>query len=123
MAAFRSKRAFSLIELMIVISVIAAIVSVGSWYVFGVLTASKGATDNQNVNTWNSSYSNVIAAQPSFATDYTTWLDASNRLATGVEINVSGTVMTIKAPKPSFLNDAEPGFTPGKGITSIPTRE
>jgi len=120
MAESRSKLAFSLIELIIVIALIAIFASVSTWYVYGVLKASKVTIDNQNVQLWNTVYSNTIAAQPEFAD--LDWSDASGQLAAGVQIAIGGTVFTMKADKPAFANDADPVFEKGKGIISAPAR-
>jgi prepilin-type N-terminal cleavage/methylation domain-containing protein len=116
-----SRHAFSLIELIVVIAVIAVLAGVISWRIFGVNEASKYATYKQNIQLWNSAYCNVVAAQPSFATTYTTWSDASSQLATGVEITFGGSTMIIRAESPNFFDTTiRDRFVAGKGITTAP---
>ncbi|HNX05754.1 MAG TPA: prepilin-type N-terminal cleavage/methylation domain-containing protein [Opitutales bacterium] len=118
----RDRSGFSLIELIVVVSVIAVLAGFAIWHVIGVTEASRNVADQRNVQTWNQAYSNVMAANPSFATDYPSWSDASGQLAAGVNITVDGETMTITASKPRFGGNGDPTFSPGTGITNIPAR-
>jgi prepilin-type N-terminal cleavage/methylation domain-containing protein len=118
----RSCRAFSLIELIMVIVVIAIIASVVMWHVIGVAEASRRTADKQNISTWNTAYTNVVASgyKLTDGTEFSTldWTNASSQLAAGVEVQLSsGPAMNICAAVPVFHNSSIPSeFVPGKGI-------
>jgi len=120
MAGSSSSKGFSLIELIVTIAVIAILSGTIMWLLFGVRGAALAATDERNVQLWNSVYSNTIAAQTEFAD--LDWSDASGQLAAGVQIAIGGAIITLKADKPAFANDADPVFEKGKGIISAPAR-
>jgi prepilin-type N-terminal cleavage/methylation domain-containing protein len=110
-----SKRAFSLIELIVVVAVVAALSAVVVVYFGGMVEASHVAADRQNVNQWNTAYTYVMGADPTFAT--LEWSDASSKLAAGVEI-IQPKDTVIRAPIPVFYNEnVVDSFVPGTGLT------
>jgi hypothetical protein len=113
-----SDRAFSLVELIVIIALIAIVGGAMSIHTLGVVSASNTASDRRNVQTWNEVYTNVVAAEPSFAN--LSWSDASGNLAAGVTINVGSDKLNFFAPVPQFHHSGDPSFVPGIGITHAP---
>jgi len=113
-----SNKAFSLIELIVVISIIAIVAGALTIHTLGVVGASNKASDKRNAQMWNEVYTNVVAVEPSFSN--LSWSDASSNLAAGVAINVGSDKMNFYAPKPSFHSSGDPTFIAGIGITNVP---
>jgi prepilin-type N-terminal cleavage/methylation domain-containing protein len=114
-------KAFSLVELTVALAVIAIVAGITSLQIFGMIGASRKASDKQNVSVWNAAYSNAFAAQTILMSTYTTWDSASEALAKGVQAPYYNDFdAVIRAPVPEFhdkriTTDYAP-FVVGQGI-------
>ena len=99
----RSKKGFSLIELIVVIAVIAAIAAVIVPQFSSMSEAARNATDQRNVQLWNEAYVNAFAVADDVTASSTALPTAVTDDKTIGDINVEykiggvGDAMTIKA--------------------------
>ncbi len=116
----RSKKGFSLIELIVVIAVIAAIAAVIVPQFGNISGAARQSADQRNIQLWNEAYSNAYAMdQSTIVTGYTlpTALDGTNAPVLNVQYNVSGQLMNFYAEGFSLKGTGTLKFVPGEGVS------
>lgn len=121
----RSKKGFSLIELIVVIAVIAAIAAVIVPQFTNISGAAKNAADQRNVQLWNEVYANAYAisggAGGTAPTNGTLPTNV-NAVAGGsvpnidVSFTLSGAVMNFNAPGFNMEGNKNYTFNVGGGI-------
>jgi prepilin-type N-terminal cleavage/methylation domain-containing protein len=125
----RSKKGFSLIELIVVIAVIAAIAAVIVPQFGNMSGAAKNAADQRNVQLWNEVYSNAYAmtsggnttgmtiTTPIPATIAASYAKNSLVPALGVVVTLAdGTNMSFVAPNFTIVGEKTYNFTEGQGL-------
>jgi len=114
-----SKAGFSLIELIVVIAVIAAIGSVIVPAISRMDGAARRVSLNRTIQLWNGAYLQAAAGDEEFAA-ISDWEVVSSRLNDGVSIRARDElIVTVKATVPEFLDGERPEFTPGLGLAQV----
>jgi prepilin-type N-terminal cleavage/methylation domain-containing protein len=120
----RSSRAFSLIELIVVVAVLASIAAVIAWRTYGVVDASAIVSEKRSIQLWNTSYQSVVSSgyvEDGIPFGDLDWTHASTDLSAGVWIQSGEASMFIQVDLPDFRYNGLPDFTPGKGIVAPPS--
>ncbi len=113
------KAGFSLVELIIVIAVIAALGSVIIPAISRLDGTAHRVSVNRSVQLWNSAYLQAAAGNADYAA-VPDWETASTRLISGVEIRArDNLIVMVKAPVPEFADGERPEFTPGLGLAQV----
>ncbi|MBN1403114.1 MAG: type II secretion system protein [Opitutales bacterium] len=114
------QKAFSLVELIVVVSVIAVLAAVIIPMLFDMSGTGRITTETRNVQLWNQTYTDAYATGAPELTTANDWATASSRLAAGVTANLANGTVTFACQEPEFINVGDPTFVPGRGITAVP---
>ncbi len=86
---------------------------------FDMAGAGRMATELRGVQLWNGTYVEAYAATPELAT-IGDWDTISARMAAGVTADLAEGTVTFACQPPEFINEGDPTFEIGKGITAVP---
>ena len=114
------RKAFSLVELIVVVSVIAILTAIIIPMLFDMSGTGRITTETRNVQLWNQTYTDAYAAGATGLATANDWATASSRLAAGVTADLANGTVTFACQEPEFINAGEPTFVPGRGITAVP---
>jgi prepilin-type N-terminal cleavage/methylation domain-containing protein len=119
----RSKKGFSLIELIVVIAVIAAIAAVIVPQFSNISSAAKNSADQRNCQLWNETYMNAVAAWPggSPAAPTTALIHVGGNTGGGadainVTYNLSGQNVSFSCPEFNIVGTGSITANTEKGI-------
>jgi len=115
----QKEKGFSLIELIVVVSVIAVISTVILPMMMDMAGTGRIVTEQRNIQLWNGVYLDAYAVEPALAA-VNDWNAISTRMAAGVTSDLGEGEVTFACQPPVFINVGDPDFVPGRGITAAP---